>query len=111
MARTVASKSSSLSTSASNKRKSSGSTDQPAKKPRSTLDAFFSTVVSSSVKKEESGKHDVALSPEQIAVLRMVVDEGKNVFFTGSAGAWFAVRIDRTGALNALHQERGRVSC
>lgn len=29
----------------------------------------------------------VVLSPEQQEVLRLVVDEGKNVFFTGSAGA------------------------
>lgn len=32
-------------------------------------------------------KNKLILSSEQQAVLRMVVDEGKNIFFTGSAGA------------------------
>lgn len=89
MARTIlVSKTTTTTTATTKKRKSAGAVDSELypKKPRSTLDAFFSPVVSSSVKKEERGKKDVALSPEQIAVLRMVVDEGRNVFFTGSAG-------------------------
>ena len=32
-------------------------------------------------------KQKVVLSPEQQVVLKLVVEEGKNVFFTGSAGA------------------------
>ena len=36
---------------------------------------------------EEPTRTHVALNAEQLKVLGMVVDEGKNVFFTGSAGA------------------------
>lgn len=31
-------------------------------------------------------KQKLVLSPEQQSVLRMVVEDGENVFFTGSAG-------------------------
>jgi hypothetical protein len=73
---------------ASRKRKADAAApgSSEAKKPRVSLDTFFSPVVSSTVKKEANGKRDVSLSTEQIRVLRMVVEEEKNVFFTGSAG-------------------------
>lgn len=35
---------------------------------------------------------DVVLSDEQVRIMKLVVDEGKNVFFTGSAGT-FSLRI------------------
>ena len=58
------------------------------KQPRKTLDTFFSPQVPASVTPdEETGKIEhVALNKEQIRVLEMVVQEEKNVFFTGSAG-------------------------
>ena len=57
------------------------------------LDADSDAVtVSTSSKGKGNGKlvnikQQIVLSAEQTKVLRMVVDEGKNVFFTGSAGA------------------------
>jgi ATP-dependent DNA helicase PIF1 len=70
---------------------SSASSSKPGatKVPRKTLDSFFAprVSVSSGNKKEPS---IVTLNEEQRKVLRMAVDEGKNVFFTGSAGV-FAV--------------------
>lgn len=64
------------------------------KHPKSTLDAFFSPKVSVRVGSGLNGVTgdvedkvlDVVLSEEQVRVMRMVVDEGKNIFFTGSAG-------------------------
>jgi hypothetical protein len=73
---------------------------------RTTLDAFFAprqTISGSSVAKEENApaslpsceaatrprsteSGDVGLSAEQEKVLRMVVDDERNIFFTGSAG-------------------------
>ncbi|KAI0318119.1 hypothetical protein OF83DRAFT_1262245, partial [Amylostereum chailletii] len=80
------------------KRKSTGdlpNSNRPSKQPRLTLDAFFSPKVSvtRSTGIDDVGKElregertmDVVLSAEQRGVLRMVVDGGKNVFFTGSA--------------------------
>ena len=64
------------------------------KQPKSTIDAFFSPKVSVRVGSGLNGVNggaedkmlDVVLSEEQVRVMRMVVDEGKNIFFTGSAG-------------------------
>jgi hypothetical protein len=88
----------------SKKRKSTGSLESTAaaktlKKPRrsldttpskpvKTIDSFFSPQVPARPTKEETkcSQSFVSLSAEQTRVLRMVVDEGKNVFFTGSAG-------------------------
>ena len=86
-----------LSTSTTNtrKRKSTGGQDTSGKgdseasnKRRKTLDAFFAPQVStlSSLKKDAGPVERVALNTEQIRVLQMVVEEGKNVFFTGAAG-------------------------
>jgi hypothetical protein len=66
------------------------------KQPKSTIDAFFSPKVSVRLGSgldgvtgtSEDKVLDVVLSEEQVRVLRMVVDEGKNVFFTGSAGTF-----------------------
>ncbi len=74
------------------KRKSTGSIEETktklAKQPRKTLDAFFSPqIVASGVSTDEKCiREHVALNAEQIKVLKMVVEEEKNVFFTGSAG-------------------------
>jgi hypothetical protein len=70
------------------KRKSSSTSSVkpgPSKVPRTTLDSFFPprVSVSSGNKKETT---IVTLNEEQRMVLRMVVEEGKSVFFTGSAG-------------------------
>lgn len=68
------------------------------KQPK-TIDSFFSPKVSVRLGSgldgvtgtSEDKVLDVVLSDEQVRVLRMVVDEGKNVFFTGSAGTFFFV--------------------
>ena len=65
-----------------------------AKQPKSTIDAFFSPKVSIRLGSGIAGVTgdaedkvlNVVLSDEQVRIMRMVVDEGKNVFFTGSAG-------------------------
>ena len=72
-----------------------GTVSRPKKQPRLTLDSFFAPKVTISqnvgiddVSKDyKEGTMDVVLSIEQQRVMRMVVDEGKSVFFTGSAGA------------------------
>lgn len=77
-------------TTTTRKRKSTGVLEEKtAKQPRKTLDAFFSPqVLATSVSEDETATREhVALNAEQIKVLRMVIEEGKNVFFTGSAGA------------------------
>lgn len=77
------------------KRKSTGSIDdvkpKPTKQPRKTLDTFFSPQVLATgcPKDEKATREHVALNEEQIKVLRMVVEEEQNVFFTGSAGELF----------------------
>ncbi|KAJ3818515.1 PIF1-like helicase-domain-containing protein [Lentinula raphanica] len=58
------------------------------KKSKGTLDSFFSPQVPI-LKRSSDNSTDpshVALNAEQTRVLRMVVEEGKNVFFTGAAG-------------------------
>ncbi|OBZ77024.1 ATP-dependent DNA helicase pfh1 [Grifola frondosa] len=88
MARTAALTSVSTNT---KKRKSTGEIEAEregdSSKRRKTLDAFFSPQVSASCSKDEkSGSATIALNAEQKKVLHMVVEEGKNVFFTGAAG-------------------------
>jgi hypothetical protein len=83
------------------KRKSQGAPpgSRNAKQPKSTIDAFFSPKVSvrlgcglDGVTGDAKEKVlDVVLSDEQMRVLKLVVDEGKNVFFTGSAGTFSRV--------------------
>ena len=78
------------------KRKSTGGLDASGKdgaegnKRRRTLDTFFSPQVTARVPEKndttKGTKELVTLNEEQIRVLQMVVDEGKNVFFTGAAG-------------------------
>ena len=68
-----------------------------AKQSKLTIDSFFSRKVSvrlgsgldSVAADGEEKVLDVVLSDEQVKVMRMVVEEGKNVFFTGSAGTSF----------------------
>ncbi|RDX52448.1 hypothetical protein OH76DRAFT_158218 [Lentinus brumalis] len=79
------------------KRKSTGGLDASGKegaesnKRRRTLDSFFSPQVtartSADNEKTTGTREVVALNEEQVRVLQMVVDEGKNVFFTGAAGS------------------------
>ena len=86
------------------KRKSQGAppSSRNAKQPK-TIDAFFSPKVSvrlgcglDGITGDTKEKVlDVVLSDEQVKVLKMVVDEGKNVFFTGSAGAFSFCLLDR----------------
>lgn len=75
------------------KRKSTGdiedSNTKLAKQPRKSLDAYFSREVLASGlpdDNDDSTRKHVALNEQQIAVMKMVVEEEKNVFFTGSAG-------------------------
>ena len=78
------------------KRKSTSAPEdtRSAKQPRLTIDSFFTPKVSVQLGSGLDGVaggveekvFDVVLSDEQIRILRMVVEEGKNVFFTGSAG-------------------------
>lgn len=78
------------------KRKSTGALEdtRSTKHPRLTIDSFFSPKVTVQLGSGLDGVAggvkekalDVVLSDEQMRVMRMVVEEGKNVFFTGSAG-------------------------
>ena len=78
------------------KRKSLGALPdaRSAKQSKLTIDSFFSRKVSVRLGSGLDGVAtdgeekvlDVVLSDEQVKVMRMVVEEGKNVFFTGSAG-------------------------
>jgi ATP-dependent DNA helicase PIF1 len=80
------------------KRKSQGALPdaRSAKQPKLTIDSFFSRKVSVRIGSGLDGVaadakekvHDVMLSDEQVKVFKMVVEEGKNVFFTGSAGTF-----------------------
>jgi len=81
------------------KRKSLGALPdaRSAKQSKLTIDSFFSRKVSVRLGSGLDGVAadgeekvlDVVLSDEQVKVMRMVVEEGKNVFFTGSAGTSF----------------------
>jgi hypothetical protein len=82
------------------KRKSQGAppSSRNAKQPKTTIDTFFSPKVSvrvglgcglDGVTGDAKEKVlDVVLSDEQVRIMKLVVDEGKNVFFTGSAGTF-----------------------
>jgi hypothetical protein len=75
--------------SSSKKRKSDGGdSDKPAKQSKK-IDSYFSQLYPVSSNPKESESQPVPLNDEQKRVLEMVVDEGKNVFFTGAAGTWF----------------------
>ena len=91
-----------------------------AKQPKSTIDAFFSPKVSvrlgcglDGVTGDAKEKVlDVVLSDEQVRVMKMVVDEGKNVFFTGSAGTFsYAFSVPSLGAslFRFLFMQRVRI--
>ncbi|KAF9068708.1 PIF1-like helicase-domain-containing protein [Rhodocollybia butyracea] len=58
------------------------------KKLKSTIDSFFSPNVPLPMKSSDDPTQPshAALNPEQTRVLRMAIDEGKSVFFTGAAG-------------------------
>lgn len=92
-------------------------TNGPAKLQRTTLDAFFAPrqtvpgpaaeetitekkpLSKSPVEQRSAGRRDFWLSAEQQTVLRMVVDDERNIFFTGSAGRWHdlaKIRMPRT---------------
>ena len=72
--------------SSSRKRKSDGNdSDRPTKQPKK-IDNYFSQLFPVSSNSKESESQPVPLNDEQKRVLEMVVDEGKNVFFTGAAG-------------------------
>ncbi|KAI0672182.1 PIF1-like helicase-domain-containing protein [Trametes maxima] len=77
------------------KRKSTGGIDdgkgasEGSNKRRRTLDTFFSPQVTIPFAGENDGNatcEHVSLNQEQVRVLQMVVQEEKNVFFTGAAG-------------------------
>lgn len=82
-----------MATPSDRKRKAPAATSTPRKtikKPRHTLDLYFSppvTVVKASEDCDDFSVSHVALSPEQTRVLRMVVNQGQSVFFTGAAGS------------------------
>jgi len=70
----------------SKKRKSDGcDSDRPAKQSKK-INSYFSQLYPVSSNSKESESQPVPLNDEQKRVLDMVVDEGKNVFFTGAAG-------------------------
>jgi hypothetical protein len=83
------------------KRKSQGAPPGAlkAKHPKLTIDTFFSPKVSVRLGSGLDGvtgdgeekSLDVVLSDEQVRVMKAVVNEGKNVFFTGSAGTFSCV--------------------
>lgn len=75
--------------SSSRKRKSDESnSDRPAKQSKK-ISNYFSQLYPVSSNSQESESQPVPLNDEQKRVLDMVVDEGKNVFFTGAAGTSF----------------------
>lgn len=63
-----------------------GGSDRPTKQSKK-ITSYFQPLyrVPSGLKEDES--EPVPLNGEQRKVLEMVVDEGKNIFFTGAAGA------------------------
>ena len=75
--------------SSSRKRKSNGSDSNRPTKHSKKIDNYFSQLYPVSSNSKESESQPMPLNDEQKRVLEMVVDEGKNVFFTGAAGTWF----------------------
>ncbi|GBE89851.1 ATP-dependent DNA helicase PIF1 [Sparassis crispa] len=94
------------------KRKSTGSIPDPrqgdAKRPRKTLDTFFSPqVAATGTSRDDKGaKATVELNEEQNNVLRMVVNEEKNVFFTGAAGTGKSLLL--RAIINALRKKHAK---
>ncbi|KAF7301269.1 ATP-dependent DNA helicase PIF1 [Mycena indigotica] len=91
------------------KRKSDGAitSKRPAKQPRRTLDSYFSPQVlapASSV--DDDDRKMVSLNYEQTAILRQVVDDGENVFFTGSAGTGKSLLL--RAIIKALKNKHGK---
>jgi ATP-dependent DNA helicase PIF1 len=75
--------------SSSKKRKSEGDSCRPTKQSKK-LDSYFPQLYPVSSNPKESESQPVPLNDEQKRVLEVVVDEGKNVFFTGAAGMYVA---------------------
>lgn len=73
--------------SSSLKRKSDGCDSNRSTKQSKNIDNYFSQLYPVSSNSKESESQPVPLNDEQKRVLEMVVDEGRNVFFTGAAGA------------------------
>ena len=75
--------------SSSKKRKSvESNSNRPAKQSKK-INNYFSQLYPVSSSPEDYGTQGVPLNDDQRRVLEMVVNEGKNVFFTGAAGTWF----------------------
>lgn len=72
--------------SSSKKRKSDGSDSERPTKQSKKIDSYFSQLYPVSSNSKESESQPMPLNDEQKRVLEMVVNEGKNVFFTGAAG-------------------------
>ena len=84
--------------SSSKKRKSVESNpDRPTKQSKK-IDDYFSQLYPVSSSPEDYGTQGVPLNDGQKRVLEMVVNEGKNVFFTGAAGTWLVSRCAPTSA-------------
>jgi hypothetical protein len=64
-----------------------GNSNRPAK--QSKINSYFSPLHPISSNSKENKSQPVPLNDEQKRVLEMVVEEGKNVFFTGAAGTLF----------------------
>jgi len=75
--------------SSSKKRKSGGDDSERPAKQSKKIDSYFAQLYPVSSNSKESESQPVPLNDEQKRVLEMVVDEGKNVFFTGAAGTRF----------------------
>jgi hypothetical protein len=72
--------------SSSKKRKSDAAdSNRPAKQSKK-IDSYFLPLYPVFPNKKEGEKLPIPLNDEQRRVMEMVVDEGKNVFFTGAAG-------------------------
>ncbi len=84
----------------------SGKDGPQSDKRRRTLDAFFPPLVNvraSDKANDSTGARElVSLNEEQVAVLHMVVEDGKNVFFTGAAGKPFTAVRDPASISRAI---------
>lgn len=88
--------------SSSKKRKSDASgSDRPAKQSKK-ISNYFSPLYPVSSNPKESENRLTPLNDEQRRVLEMVVDEGKNVFFTGAAGAYQFIHAHATTYLSRV---------
>jgi ATP-dependent DNA helicase PIF1 len=80
---------------------------RPVKQARMSLDAYFSPQVlvsgSPGAKEENCERKHVTLNEQQIAVLKMVVEEEKNVFFTGAAGESLTTWLKGVGDMGNSH--------